>query len=78
MTLAGLLVAAIASICIAAGRLLQRIRDDAAGSVFLGLGGFFVALSAYLVGSRIFWVAPLSIVAGMSIGRYYIHKRGLR
>jgi hypothetical protein len=74
----GLVVAAAAAACIAAGRLLGRIRQDASGKIFLGLGGFFLALDISLVGAQIWWLAPLSIAAGMLVGGFYIRKRGLR
>jgi hypothetical protein len=74
----GLVVAAAAAACIAAGRLLGRIRTDAAGKIFLGLGGFFLALDIALVGAQIWWIAPLSIAAGLLVGGMYIRKRGLR
>ncbi|MBC7543032.1 MAG: hypothetical protein H7338_09905 [Candidatus Sericytochromatia bacterium] len=78
MLLVGLLVALGATLCIASGRLLSRIRDDASGKIILALGGFFLALDVIALRSHIFWVAPLSLVSGVLIGNHYIRKRGLR
>jgi hypothetical protein len=78
MFVVGLLVAAAAAVCIAAGRLLGRIRDDVSGKIFLGLGGFFLALDIALVRGHIWWLGPLSIAIGMLAGGALIRKRGLR
>lgn len=74
----GVVVAVAAAVCIAAGRLLNRIRADASGKIFLGLGGFFLALDITLVQRQIWWLAPLSVVAGMLIGGRLLRQRGLR
>ena len=78
MLLVGLLVALGATICIAAGRLLSRIREDALGRIFLALGGFFLALDVAPLRGHILWVGPLSIGVGLLVGNHYIRRRGLR
>jgi hypothetical protein len=78
MFVVGVAVAAVAAVCIAAGRLLSRVRDDVTGKIFLGLGGFFLALDIALVRGHIWWIGPLSVAAGMVIGGQLIRKRGLR
>jgi hypothetical protein len=78
MFVVGWVVAAAAALCIAAGRLLGRIREDVSGKIFLGLGGFFLALDITLVGSQIWWLGPLSVTTGMLAGGALIRKRGLR
>lgn len=78
MFVIGVVVAAVAAACIAAGRLLSRIRDDVTGKIFLGLGGFFLALDVALVKGQIWWLAPVSVAAGMVVGGQLIRKRGLR